>query len=147
MEKRTDREKLQVLLAQMGGYQELSQALRQQIVTLTTARSELLVTRDFLKNFQQIKPETDILVPIGAGAMIKGKVGAVDKVLVDLGAGVAVERTPPEAVEALDNRLKEVDETIRRIQDDIARLEERIETMRPKAEELAKRLEKGLRET
>jgi len=141
MEKKSNQEKLQTLISQIGGYRELAGALQQQIGNLMAARSEMVATRDSLKGYQQTKAGTEILVPIGSGTLIKGKIASSDKVLVEIGADVVVERTPAEAVETIETRIKEIDDTIKRIQEDIVKLEEKIESIRPEAEKLMKQIE------
>jgi prefoldin alpha subunit len=138
---KSQQEKLQDLLAQIGGYRELIRILQQQISNLGGTRSELSMTLEFLKNLNQLKPDTEILVPVGSGAMIKAKISGIDRVLVEIGSGVVVEKTPNEAIQIIEGRMKDVDEVIARIQKDITSIQEKIEALRPEAEQLMKQME------
>jgi len=142
MAERSSQNKLQSLLTQIGSYRELIHVLQQQISNLVEARSELSMTLNFLKNMRQLKPDTEVLIPVGSGALVPGRLATVEKVLVEIGSGVVVEKSAEEAVQVIENRIKEVDETVGRLQKDIADIQEKIEAIRPEAEQLMKQLER-----
>ncbi len=142
MAERSSQDKLQSLLTQIGSYRELIRVLQQQISNLVEARSELSMTLNFLKNMRQLKPDTEVLIPVGSGALVPGRLTTVEKVLVEIGSGVVVEKSAEEAVQVIENRIKEVDETVGRLQKDIADIQEKIEAIRPEAEQLMKQLER-----
>jgi prefoldin alpha subunit len=55
------------------------------------------------------KTESDSLVPIGMGVYIKSKIQSKDKVIIDVGSGVAVEKDQNSAINWLESRLKELE--------------------------------------
>ncbi|MDA4116194.1 MAG: prefoldin subunit alpha [Thaumarchaeota archaeon] len=54
----------------------------------------------------------EVLVPVGAGVMLRGSPPKADKVLVGIGANVVVEKTRDEAVKILEGRAKNIEENI-----------------------------------
>lgn len=55
------------------------------------------------------KTESDNLVPIGMGVYIKSKIQSKDKIIIDVGSGVAVEKDQNSAINWLESRLKELE--------------------------------------
>jgi len=59
-----------------------------------------------IKNLS-VDSDTSTLVPLGIGIYVKSKVYPVDKVLVNVGAGVVVEKKKDEAINFIEQRVKE----------------------------------------
>ena len=80
-----------------------------------------------IKSLSQ-KPESDTLVPIGMGTYVPTKILPNNKIILNIGAGVAVEKDFPSAINYLEARLKEVEialqDTAAKKQDAAARLEQ-----------------------
>ena len=53
--------------------------------------------------------QSDSLVPLGLGAFMKTKVNSDEKIIMNIGSGVAIEKTHDEAVNYLESRLKELE--------------------------------------
>jgi len=54
----------------------------------------------------------EVLVPVGAGVLLRGSPPKADKVLVGIGANVVVEKSRDEAVKILEGRAKNIEENI-----------------------------------
>ena len=52
--------------------------------------------------------DSDSLVPIGLGAFIKSKVSSTEKIIINVGSGVAIEKNHNDAINYLESRLKEL---------------------------------------
>lgn len=141
MEKVDEREKLQRLMAQIGGYREMVEALHRQIDGLTKTLLEISATRESLGSLKGLK-EAEIMVPIGSDSFIKAKLPKLDRVVIGIGAELAAERTPEEAEEALKARSGEVEKAIEQTRGELEKMEERIRTLSPEAERLIQKLEK-----
>ena len=112
-----------------------AEALQSRVNLLNAALNELRVASMTLEGLKKEKKDAQLFVPIGGGSFIKAKLASADKVIVGVGADVAVERTMKEAKENLENRIAELEKTrtslgqqftqvIGKIQEDRARLEE-----------------------
>ena len=53
--------------------------------------------------------ESDSLVPLGLGAFMKSKVNSNEKIIVNVGSGVAIEKNHTDAINYLESRLKELE--------------------------------------
>lgn len=54
------------------------------------------------------KPEAESLVPVGLGTYVKANVKGDSKVLVDIGAGITIEKDHDSAINYLEARIKEL---------------------------------------
>jgi prefoldin alpha subunit len=54
----------------------------------------------------------EVLIPVGAGVLLRASPPKADKVLVGIGANVVVEKTKEEAEKILEGRSKELEESI-----------------------------------
>ncbi|MDV3293588.1 MAG: prefoldin subunit alpha [Nitrososphaerales archaeon] len=58
------------------------------------------------------KGKGEVLTQIGGGAMVRSPAPSVDKVLVNIGASVVIEKTREEALAVLETRAKDVEHSI-----------------------------------
>ena len=134
--KAEEAEKLQQLLAELNEYQATAEVLRQQISALATSITELSITTGAIKAVKDLKPDTEILVPIGCDSFITAKLVKADRVITGLGANIAAERSSEDAMKTLDARVAEVEQAMAKAREDLNKLEELIETLRPEAERM-----------
>jgi len=59
------------------------------------------------------KPESFTLVPIGMGSFVKANISSVDKFILNLGAGVAVEKDKNSTINFIEARIKEMEVALR----------------------------------
>jgi len=73
-------------------------------------------------------PESETLVPIGMGTYVPTKISSTSKIILNIGAGVAVEKDFPSAINYLEARIKEIEvalqDTAAKKQDAAGRLEQ-----------------------
>ena len=53
--------------------------------------------------------ESDSLVPLGLGVFMKSKVNSSEKIIINVGSGVAIEKNHNDAINYLESRLKELE--------------------------------------
>ncbi len=111
-----------------------------------TARQNLL-ERALLENRAALdaikglsgKGPTEVLTQIGGGAMLRSPPPSVDKVLVNVGANVVIEKTTDEAVAVMEGRAKEVEQSIVSIIGQRNEIAERLESDRQLLQTLVSR--------
>jgi prefoldin alpha subunit len=85
-----------------------------------------------MKSLHQ-KPNSDTLVPIGMGTYVQTKISSNDKIVLNIGAGIAVEKTYDSTINYLEARIKEIEvalqDTSAKKQEALARLEQGKEQM------------------
>ncbi|MDI6819744.1 MAG: prefoldin subunit alpha [Candidatus Hodarchaeaceae archaeon] len=131
-----NRQRLQRILNEIGNYQATADLLRQQISFLAASLSELSMTAETIRTIKELKPETEILVPIGSDSFVTAKLALTDKVTVGLGADVAAEQGIDDAMRMLETRTVEIEQAMERARQELEKLNERIEALRPEAERI-----------
>jgi prefoldin alpha subunit len=91
----------------------------------------LIENRASLDTIKQVGSAADeVLVPVGAGVLLRGSPPKSDKVLVGIGANVVVEKTKEEAEKILEARAKELEENIIAILNQRNQIAQRLESDR-----------------
>jgi len=101
-------EQTQQLLYQMqmleNMFGELTQKERSIINIIREANSAIHSIKGI-----RTKSESDNLVPLGLGAFMKTKVNSDEKIIMNIGSGIAIEKTHDDAINYLESRLKELE--------------------------------------
>ena len=129
-----------------------AEALQSRISFVNAALTELRVANMTLKGVGKEKKDASIFVPIGGGSYVKAKLESADKMIVGIGANVAVERTIKVAKENMDNRIADLEKTRTSLQQQITQVIGRIQNNRSQLQELTAKLSekergKGVRKT
>jgi prefoldin alpha subunit len=78
---------------------------------LERALLENRAAQEALKQLSQQKPE-ETLIQLGGGTLVRSPPPSIDKVLVNVGSNVVIEKPKDEAVAILEERAKEVEKSI-----------------------------------
>lgn len=140
-----ERERLEHVVSLLNSYQAVVESLRNHISLLTSSLTEVSMTIDAIKTVKDLKPGTDILVPLGSDSFISAKISDSDKVLTGLGADVVAERSASDALKFLESRTSELEEAARQAREELRRIEERIESLRPEAEKILNKVRESSR--
>jgi len=125
-------EQAQQLMQQMQMLETYFTDLSQREGTLLSVLREAVSAIESIKSLRQ-KPNSDTLVPIGMGTYVQTKILSNDKIVLNIGAGIAVEKTYDSTINYLEARIKEIEvalqDTSVKKQEAIARLEQGKEQM------------------
>jgi prefoldin alpha subunit len=136
-----ERQRLQRILAELEEYQNTAELLRQQLSIWASSISELSMTVETVKTIKGLKPDTEILVPIGSDSFATTRIALTDRVITGLGANISAERSIEDAVKMLEARISEFEEHMEQVKNELEKLGERIEALRPEAERILKKTE------
>ncbi len=89
--------------------QERIEALREYLNELQLRKLEYEMTK---RNLKQLKEGDEILVPLGSGIFFNAKVGRIEKVFVNIGADVVMEKEVEETIKIIDEQIKKIDKAI-----------------------------------
>ena len=106
------------------------------------ALTELKVSNLTLEGLEKEKKGTELFVPIGGGSYVKTKLETSKKVVVGVGADVAVEKTVKEAKEELETRIAELEKTREGLGQQLRQVFGRIQQNRTMMEEITAKLRK-----
>jgi len=120
-------EQAQQLMQQMQMLETYFADLSQREATLVTVLRESIAAIESIKSLS-LNPTSDALVPIGMGTYVQTKISSSDKIILNIGAGIAVEKNSVSAINYLEARIKEIEIALQdvtaRKQDVVARLEQ-----------------------
>jgi len=123
--------------------EEAVNELQSRINMTNAAITELRVSSMTLEGLEKEKKDAQLFVPIGGGSYVKAKLVTAKKVVVGIGADVAVERTLKEIKEELEARIAELEKTREALGQQFNQVVERIQENRGKLEEVTAKLRKG----
>ena len=125
-------EQAQQLMQQLQMLETYFGDLSQRETTLVNVLREAISAIESIKALRE-KPDSDTLVPIGMGTYVQTKVSSNNKIILNVGAGIAMEKTYDSSINYLEARIKEIEvaiqDTTARKQDAMARLEQGKEQM------------------
>ncbi len=120
-------EQAQQLMQQMQMLETYFSDLSQREGTFLSVLREATNAIESMKSLSQ-KPESETLVPIGMGTFVPTKISSNSKIVLSIGAGVAVEKDFPSAINYLEAHIKEIEVALQdnaaKKQDAAARLEQ-----------------------
>ena len=120
-------EQAQQLMQQMQMLETYFSDLSQREGTFLSVLRESIAAIESMKSLSQ-KSESETLVPIGIGTYVPTKISSNSKIVLSIGAGVAVEKDFPSAINYLEAHIKEIEVALQdntaKKQDAAARLEQ-----------------------
>ncbi|WP_082152330.1 prefoldin subunit alpha [Candidatus Rhodobacter oscarellae] len=115
------------LMQQMQMLEKYFSDLSQREGTFLNILREATASIESIKSLDT-QPESETLVPIGMGTYIPTKISSNAKIVINIGAGIAVEKDFHSAINYLEARIKEVEvalqDTVAKKQDAAGRLEQ-----------------------
>ena len=115
------------LMQQMQMLETYFSDLSQREGTFLNILREATASIESIKSLGQ-QTESETLVPIGMGTYVSTKIMSNTKIVMNIGAGIAVEKDFPSAINYLEARIKEVEvalqDTVAKKQEAAGRLEQ-----------------------
>lgn len=135
-------EKLQRMILELKVLEAYYNELTAKETLLARAILDSRATAEALKSVPE-GSDSEILVPIGAGVLMKIQSPKTDRLLLNLGAGVVVERNKEDVLNYLNTRINELETALSSIGAQKSELENKINAQRAEVNNLAARLQTG----
>ena len=100
-------EQAQQLLYQMQVLETFAAGLDQKEEAILNFLREAIASIDAIRGMTQ-NPQAESLIPVGLGTYIKANIVGDSKVLIDVGAGITMEKDHDSAINHLESRIKEL---------------------------------------
>ena len=123
--------------------EETVNELQSRINITNSAITELRVSSMTLEGLEKEEKDAQLFVPIGGGSYVKARLETAKKVVVGIGADVAVERTVKEAKEELETRIAELEKTKEALEQQFNQVVGKIQENRAKLEKITAKLREG----
>ena len=140
------KEELTKIAYEMQLYREEAQVLQQQLGNLQLNYASVELAIQTLGNIAKLSKGDQMLLPVGSGAYIKSKVEDNEVALVDVGAGVVVEKSIPDAVKFLETRINDMDSTREKLQKNFVEVSNRLKSLEESANKLMQKMQNPVAE-
>jgi len=136
--KMMDQREAETLQYYLKEYGQQAEVFAGQLELMENGRMEALAAIEALEALVASEDGT-VLLQIGGGASLRAKIMEPDKVLLNIGSDVIVEKPNAAAIEYLKDRMTELEASQKKVAD-------ALEKLRGQMNEIAKRLEQGYRQ-
>ena len=110
--------------------------LQSRLEVVRSAMSEVAMAHATLEGLTKMQDGDDTMVPVGAGSYIRVKIGDAKKLVMGIGAGVAMEKDVVSSIEELKGRIQELDKARNSIQQQLEQTTARYEQDREALDQL-----------
>ncbi|RUM33001.1 MAG: prefoldin subunit alpha [Archaeoglobus sp.] len=124
-----------IVLQQLQGE---SEELQKRIVELELVNSELNRTIESLEYFNSLDNNVEALMNLGGGVFAYVDVKDLKKMLVDVGAGIIVEKEVKDAVSSLKKKKEKIEDSIKKLSGALEQIAIQIEKVQAEIAELTK---------
>jgi prefoldin alpha subunit len=131
-----DPREIQALQRYLQEYGQQVEIYSQQLQLIDEGRMEATAAIETLKSIGGSAEEEVVLLQLGGGASVRAKIVEPQKVLLNIGSDVVVERSNPEAIGYLQDRITEMEASGKKVAETIDRI-------RTQMNEIARRIEAG----
>ena len=101
-------EEVRNLAMQHREYQKRAEAIQQQMNMVQISRDDCIRALATIEELDALEEGIETMVPIGAGSFVYGNFNDLSKVIVNVGAGISVEKSIDGAKEILNHRKEEL---------------------------------------
>jgi len=133
-------EEIQRQLYQIELYKQQINRLQEELGKIELLKLEILKSIESMEGLKQSK---EVLVPLGGGVFVRAVVEDRDKVIVNVGADVFVEKSIDETIEDLKGSSEELNRAESRIKEQIAKTLAVVEKLQKELESKVSLMEKG----
>ena len=126
---------LQEMIAFYQGLQNHTQQLEKYLAEMQAHLKVLQQLQEHLKTLETTEEGAELYVPINAGIFMKAKTQKNDKVLLQVGAGVCVEKTPQEAQITIAKQIEQVLEVMTQLEGEVAKAQGQLQQALAQAQE------------
>ncbi|MGM0770486.1 MAG: prefoldin subunit alpha [Halobacteriota archaeon] len=117
------------LAVQHRELQQQAESVRQQAGMVQISIEDCTRAITTLDELESVSGSINTMLPLGGGTFIHANVTNVEKVVVGLGAGVSVEKSPSEAKELLNKRKEELVKVVERLNGSLSQIGQRIQSI------------------
>jgi prefoldin alpha subunit len=133
--KNVDKEMQERLLA----YRMLENRLRGLSQQRELISSKVLEIQGTLAGIEDtMKSKGDVIFSLGSAAYVKGNVKDRENIIVEVGAGIALEKSMDDAKATLEKRLKELESVFSKVQSEMSRMSSAMSELQSSLETLTK---------
>lgn len=120
-------------------YEGSARTIEARLNILTAAMNEFALASSTLEGVKAQKTDADALIPVGGGSYVRAKLADVLKIVMGVGAGVAVEKPIEESITEIKSRLSDMEKARTTLQGQLTQTLIKIEENREKLNQIVKK--------
>lgn len=130
-----DPREIEMLQQYLNEFGQQAEAYNAQLQAIEQRRIESLTAIETIKNIGS-SPENTMLLEIGGGASMKVKALEPEKIFVNIGSDVVVQKNPDDTITYLEDRVREYEALEKKISETIAEIRKQASGVSKKIEEI-----------
>lgn len=135
----SEEEQLRQGLVQQRVYEGSARALQARLDIINAAMNEFALASSTLEGIKSQKSDADALIPVGGGSFVRAKLADISKIVVGVGAGVAIEKPIDLSITEIKDRIADLDKARTTLQEQLNQTLIRLEENREKLNEIVKK--------
>jgi prefoldin alpha subunit len=118
-----------VLANQHREFQKRAEMVQQQMSMVQISLEDCNRAINTIDELNTVSAGSEIMFPIGSGSFVYANISHTDKAVVDIGAGLTVERPLPEAKEILQRRREKLTTALDNMNNTLAQLSQQMQAI------------------
>jgi len=135
----SEEEQLRQGLVQQRVYEGSARTLQVRLDIINAAMNEFALASSTLEGIKSQKSDADALIPVGGGSFVRAKLADISKIVVGVGAGVAIEKPIDLSITEIKDRIADLDKARTTLQEQLNQTLIRLEENREKLNEIVKK--------
>lgn len=135
----SEEEQLRQGLVQQRVYEGSARTLQARLDIINAAMNEFALASSTLEGIKSQKSDADALIPVGGGSFVRAKLADISKIVVGVGAGVAIEKPIGLSITEIKDRIADLDKARTTLQEQLNQTLIRLEENREKLNEIVKK--------
>jgi prefoldin alpha subunit len=135
----SEEEQLRQGLVQQRVYEGSARTLQARLDIINAAMNEFALASSTLEGIKSQKSDADALIPVGGGSFVRAKLADISKIVVGVGAGVAIEKPIDLSITEIKDRIAGLDKARTTLQEQLNQTLIRLEENREKLNEIVKK--------
>ena len=137
-----DQQKLEQIVNEINMYKEQSELLQQEVANVQQTIAEVNTLESTIDDMKE-KKTVEALVPVGAGSFMNADIKNDGKIVMSIGAGVAVTKNYDEAKETAESQKKQLEDSLGNLYNNLQQISDVINQLSPQAEQLMLKLQQS----
>jgi|TARA_Y100000310_G_scaffold138289_2_gene137240 prefoldin alpha subunit len=114
---------------ELQSIEQQSQQVQEQLQTLQQQLLGLNELSDNLEEFAKLKPGSEMFSALGSGIYISAELRNTDQVITNVGAGVAVKKSIPEAKKSIEKQIVDITDVQSKVQQNMQKMAARAQEL------------------